>query len=575
MTTESTCASAWLSLAARIGITAAIVTVGRDTTACQAFTFESALRAEAPITPSSGVWEHFGRDAAVDGSWVAISRTPVQGHAPLPGDVWVWRNVSGDWSIPTQILPPALPQGYTHSRFGEVLAIADTGSSAVLIIGEDAVYNGVMHGAAHVFEWTAQSWTHTATFLPQGLPVTNSFGESVAVSADGNRIAVGDGGQPYNHDGKVYVYDRSSGGSWPAMPTSTVSVTAPAGFPSVRRGFGSSISISGTQMAVGWPEISIDFPIAGHVWIFDWSASGWSQTAQFTEATINDRFGCSVALDGDILVVGAQGYWGAPPQQTIPGSVHAYRRQSGSTWTPISPPTDGLSLGGFGRRVSLDADLVVVGSGAAPWAQVYQTVGSPVGGFTPLEVLGDSPSAGSTNGIVATDGSTVVVTDPFLGGHMGVAYVYERNAQTFGSICDGSTGACACGHSSGLAYQGCRHSGSVGARLHAERTSTGEIRLTTFVGTTGVSAVLFSSLTQGTGVPLGYGKLCLASPFLGRHGVQLSTEYDGEVSWLQPALLPGSLPVNFQVWYRQPAAPAHPTCAGTGSNLSSAVRITP
>ncbi|MFN0242159.1 MAG: hypothetical protein ACKVWV_04635 [Planctomycetota bacterium] len=77
----------------------------------------------------------------------------------------------------------------------------------------------------------------------------------------------------------------------------------------------------------------------------------------------NELFGRSVDLDGDTLVVGAQGYNPAPQPGGI-GAAYVYRRV-GSAWTLEARllASDGVPGDAFGRSVAIDGDTVAVGAG--------------------------------------------------------------------------------------------------------------------------------------------------------------------------------------------------------------------
>jgi hypothetical protein len=80
--------------------------------------------------------------------------------------------------------------------------------------------------------------------------------------------------------------------------------------------FGDSVALDGDTLAVGASGddsdatgTSYDAPFSGAVYVFVRSGSTWTQQAYVKASNpgVEDSFGDSVALDGDTLVVGAQG----------------------------------------------------------------------------------------------------------------------------------------------------------------------------------------------------------------------------------------------------------------------------
>jgi hypothetical protein len=132
----------------------------------------------------------------------------------------------------------------------------------------------------------------------------DEFGTSVALSGDGNTLAVGAPGEDgsASNSGAVYVFTRS-GGSW-SQQGSPIKATSPA----ANDRFGSAVALSndGNTLAVGAPGRNAD---AGSAYVFVRSGISWTEEDNRTasNAGAGDQFGTSVALsnDGNTLAVGA------------------------------------------------------------------------------------------------------------------------------------------------------------------------------------------------------------------------------------------------------------------------------
>ena len=133
-----------------------------------------------------------------------------------------------------------------------------------------------------MFTKTATGWRQSAEL--SGSP-TGSFGTSVAIS--GANIVVG--GSTIAYTGEAYVFTNTAKG-WRQTALLTDSQAAPA------NGFGDSVAVSGTTLAVGAPDQGSS--LSGAVYVFTQTAKGWHQTAELegSDTVANDLFGDPIAL---------------------------------------------------------------------------------------------------------------------------------------------------------------------------------------------------------------------------------------------------------------------------------------
>ena len=96
-------------------------------------------------------------------------------------------------------------------------------------------------------------------------------------------------------------------------------------------------------------------------------ASSWTQIAKLTadDGAVNDWFGYSVSIDGDTVVIGA---WKDDDKGSNSGSAYVFTRDTAgdltSNWTQVDKLTagDGAAEDRFGTSVSIDGDTVVIGA---------------------------------------------------------------------------------------------------------------------------------------------------------------------------------------------------------------------
>ena len=195
----------------------------------------------------------------------------------------------------------------------------------------------------------------------------NYFGDSVAISGDTAVV-----GAPYHvvganaNQGSAYVFVRS-GGIWSQQQQ----LTAVDGAAGDR--FGYSVAISGDTVVVGAAYDNVGANgNQGSAYVFVRSGTSWSQQAQLTAAdgATSDIFGWSVAISGNTVAVGAPGNdVGANADQ---GSAYVFVR-SGAIWSQQQQLTavDGAAGDYFGDSVAISGDTAVVG---APYDDVGATI---------------------------------------------------------------------------------------------------------------------------------------------------------------------------------------------------------
>ena len=125
--------------------------------------------------------------------------------------------------------------------------------------------------------------------------------------------------------------------------------------------FGASVALSGNTILVGSHSDDLEgTDDAGSAYVFRWDSETWVEQAKLTagDAEVGDRFGKSVSLNGNIVLVGADeaGAGGA-------GSAYVYR-WDGSEWTEQAKLTagDGAAGDALGYHVDLSGNAALVGA---------------------------------------------------------------------------------------------------------------------------------------------------------------------------------------------------------------------
>ena len=247
--------------------------------------------------------------------------------------------------------------------------------------------NGSGSGHSSVFRYSPSgaTWSYEDTIVPYGTDTNAWFGTSVDVI--GNRFIGGApllrlGGITVAQVGAAYVYTQQDNGDWqsdtrPALPVKIAeqSIESPLAeaAPDDLSSFGYDVAISGNVALVGDPTGYYSKLGGGaglvHVYTRSSIESPWIYDAKNLipvpdDIAIDDGFGFSVAMEGDLAVVGAPGW----QISSSPGSAWLFERNpsTGAWGTGIEIRTGSASEHvGWSVAISEDPDgdhVIVVGA---------------------------------------------------------------------------------------------------------------------------------------------------------------------------------------------------------------------
>ncbi|MBK8168921.1 MAG: hypothetical protein IPK60_01095 [Sandaracinaceae bacterium] len=352
--------------------------------------------------------------------------------ASLSGAVYVFVRAGTAWTQQAYI---KASNTASLDQFGYALALTPDGSTLVVSArSEDSNATGVDgnqannsiqdSGAVYVFNRAGTVWTQSAYIKASNTGMYDSFGDSLAISSDGQTLAVGtwnerssatgiDGNQADDSvipAGAVYVFVRS-GPSWAQQAYVKASNTGNDAF-----GYSVAITADGNMLAVGarnessnatgvgGDQLNNSTQSAGAVYIFSRSGVIWSQDAYIKswKSQAYQQFGEAIDIsdDGTRLAVGAfgddsgAGGVGSNPADTTrhgSGAVYLFAR-SGSLWWQTgyfkasNPGVDDIFGGEDAVSLSADGHTLAVG------ASGEQSTATGVGG---VETDDTAPNAGA------------------------------------------------------------------------------------------------------------------------------------------------------------------------------------
>ena len=258
---------------------------------------------------------------------------------------------TNDPSLQSKIIPADIVT--STAEFGQAVALS---GDTVVIAAHRENLNA---GAVYVYVRDGMTWEQQAKISPYSAGSVRYFGESVAI--DGDTLVVG---APIDDEkgaaaGAAFVYKRSDG-EW-TLQEKLFSDDGSVAAASSRR-FGSSVAIDGDTIVVGGPYISSTVGWFGNVFVFTRNNDSWEQQAKLgaDDRGWGDLFGGAVAIDGDTVVIGARA---DDDNGASSGSAYVFTR-TGATWVQRAKLTaiDGAAGDIFGYSVDIDKDTVVVGA---------------------------------------------------------------------------------------------------------------------------------------------------------------------------------------------------------------------
>jgi hypothetical protein len=321
---------------------------------------------------------------------------------------------------PTPALQPLrASDGAPGDHFSVVTMSGDT-----MIVGApDDDEGGADAGSAYVFVRDAATgaWAQQAKLIPSSPLPGRRFGASVAVSGDTAVI-----GKDLATSPNTFVFVRT-GTTWAEQAVI------------VGTGGAVNAAISGETLVLGLPD---DTGGVGIVRVYIRSGTTWTlqQTVTTSDPAAGDAVGSSVALEGDVLVVGARG------SDAGRGAAYVFTR-AGTTWTQRARLTASVRAANdqFGAALAVHADTVAVG------APLVDVAGNPDAGAAYVFVrsgdawgqqamlTGPVVSGGAHFGAsVAAGSEELIVGAPLVGPGQGVVFQRSGTAWTATNTLEGT-----------------------------------------------------------------------------------------------------------------------------------------
>ena len=335
--------------------------------------------------------------------------------------------------------PPDAELAHTSPHAYQMYGYAVDVDGSIAVVGvpfDDTL--GERAGEVEVWELDGGSWTHLQSLSGEAANAPAAydyFGSEVKIDGDTIVVWHAEGGPEEHSPGIVETFRRDSiSGLW----SSSGALEGWYDGSDIVGDFGQSMAVDGDTLAIGGDYYDWAYSSwTGQVWTFSWNGSTWQQDERFAPDVPGnfDGFGEAVALEGDVLVVGAPNRDG----NASGDGVAFVFEHNGSNWEQAAMLYDpnGYWTDPFGHAVAISGGVIAAANYddddnayEAGSVRLFEKQG---GVWTQIAVLYECRGQGSIDmGVgLAMDGDTVVVGARGYndtGTNDGAVMVFQRQA---------------------------------------------------------------------------------------------------------------------------------------------------
>jgi hypothetical protein len=320
--------------------------------------------------------DYFGISVDIDGDYAVVGSyyddedESGNNYILNSGSVYVFKLTAGVWTQQQKIVASDREAG---NNFGRSVAI-DKEYIVVSTISESEDANGnntiASAGAAYIFKLENDIWTQKQKIVASDRQDGDYFGWSVAISE--NHIVVGAYAEDHDENGQnllsnagsAYIFELSNG-IW-TQQKKIVASDRESG-----QRFGCSLAIDGDYIIVGAysDDISSTFTDVGAAYIYKSENGNWIEKQKIMASDYDgmDYFGWSVDIENDHIIVGAynesQDTSGANTMSSS-GSTYVFKLGNDGIWTQKQKliASDRAEGDHFGYNVKISGDKILIGA---------------------------------------------------------------------------------------------------------------------------------------------------------------------------------------------------------------------
>lgn len=311
--------------------------------------------------PDARPEQGFGSSLGISGSSLVVGASLDDSGGPNAGAIYLFgRDVDSTtgWVMENELRAEDTVSG---DQFGSTLAF--DGTTVLVGVPNDSDV-GVESGAAYTFLRSGTRWQQSAKITAETAQANDQFGFSVALGGDTLVVGAHFDSDRGTDAGSAYVFQRGATGASPWDQQARLLAAGTEGFDR----FGQAVAMSGDTLAIGALGDDDTSRDAGAVFLFHFDQrqpDGWQPSTKLTAADADpgDSFGNAIALDGKTLLVGA---FADDERGNSAGAAYVFRQRPGDEpgWQQITKlmAADAAATHQFGISVALAGDVAVVGA---------------------------------------------------------------------------------------------------------------------------------------------------------------------------------------------------------------------
>lgn len=291
---------------------------------------------------------HFGSEVAMDGDVAVVGARYDDGVVAETGSVYVFRFDGSRWLSEAKL---TASDGASQDWFGHALSV----KGDVIVVGAwRNDHAGTDSGAVYVYRFDGADWVEEAKLRPADIDSGDYFGQSVALGNGTVLIGAPRDEAGPGYPGAAYVF-RHDGVQW--LEEQKITATDRHDYVN----FGKQVALHGPVALIG-ADSGPAGPNAGSVYVFRSDGTTWTQEARLSasDGMDQDYFGDALALQDDLAAIGA---WGHDAGGRWAGAAYVFRFD-GVNWIETAKliASDGGSEDRFGYSVAVRDDLLLVGA---------------------------------------------------------------------------------------------------------------------------------------------------------------------------------------------------------------------
>jgi len=317
-------------------------------------------------------------------------------------------------------------------------------------------------GAALIYRKESGTWTYQTTLIPSYEAANSFFGAAVDIEDQGFgvvHVVVGAPGSDLSgvaNSGAVFIFlhDPDSGMNWVDQ------VELSPDHPSDGGEFGAAVAIDDGSVFVGEPKADANYDGDNGIvhqldaYLMGYTMVGWFGASDPSTGFFKNTFGAALAIDNDLLVVGA------PGRDFNTGGAYVFGPSLDATWEEkailgaqtmdpliVSQSALGTSVATDGTRIAVGAPFASFAGGpqtgavlifeGAPWAEIGRVEGTETNGQFGMSVAvaGDTLFVGAPNQEDSTSAETGLIhilTQSGGGGPFGPSWTGPTIESPFG-----------------------------------------------------------------------------------------------------------------------------------------------